>query len=181
MHDNYFICSNQFWKHKNHSIVLHALKILKDKGEKVFVVFTGKEHDYRNPHYFNGLTQEAKDLGIEDCISFLGFVDRSYQLALMQKASAVIQPSLFEGWSTVVEDAKALGVSIIASKIKVHEEQLLLYPDAVLFPPLNAGALALCMLNISKQKMDNGKLRYDYQIDVLNFAGSFNQVLESIC
>ena len=38
-------------------------------------------------------------------------------------AVAVIQPSLFEGWSTVVEDARALGKTMALSDISVHREQ----------------------------------------------------------
>lgn len=35
----------------------------------------------------------------------------------------MVQPSLFEGWSTVVEDARALGKTIVLSDIDVHLEQ----------------------------------------------------------
>ncbi len=42
----------------------------------------------------------------------------------MQNSLAIIQPSSFEGWSTVVEDAKALNQNIIVSDIAVHREQL---------------------------------------------------------
>ena len=41
----------------------------------------------------------------------------------MRKAMAVIQPSLFEGWSTVVEDARALGKPMILSDFPVQIEQ----------------------------------------------------------
>jgi hypothetical protein len=41
----------------------------------------------------------------------------------MRRCVAVIQPSLFEGWSTVLEDARALGKTVIASDIAVHREQ----------------------------------------------------------
>ena len=37
---------------------------------------------------------------------------------------AVAQPSLFEGWSTIVEDAKTLGKPIFVSDLPVHREQL---------------------------------------------------------
>ena len=42
----------------------------------------------------------------------------------MQNAQAVIQPSLFEGWSTVIEDARALNKFVIASDLDVNKEQL---------------------------------------------------------
>ena len=36
------------------------------------------------------------------------------QLRLMKESLGVIQPSLFEGWSTVIEDAKALNKKSIS-------------------------------------------------------------------
>ena len=44
-------------------------------------------------------------------------------IALMRYSVAVINPSLFEGWSTTVEEAKSLGKSILLSDIPVHREQ----------------------------------------------------------
>ena len=41
----------------------------------------------------------------------------------MRHSLAVIQPSLFEGWSTVVEDARCLGKKMILSDFPVHLEQ----------------------------------------------------------
>ena len=49
---------------------------------------------------------------------------RAEQLLLMKYAQAVIQPSLFEGWSTVIEDAISLQVPVIASNLPVNIEQL---------------------------------------------------------
>jgi hypothetical protein len=42
----------------------------------------------------------------------------------MRRSIGMLQPSAFEGWSTVVEDAKTLGKTILASSIEVHREQL---------------------------------------------------------
>jgi hypothetical protein len=36
----------------------------------------------------------------------------------------LLQPSRYEGWSTAVEDAKALGKIILVSDLTVHREQL---------------------------------------------------------
>ena len=42
----------------------------------------------------------------------------------MKKALAIVQPTTFEGWSTVIEDGKALNQYVIASNIKVNMEQI---------------------------------------------------------
>ena len=41
----------------------------------------------------------------------------------MRAAVAVINPSLFEGWSTTVEEAKSIGVPQLLSDLPVHREQ----------------------------------------------------------
>ena len=121
----YFFCPNQVWAHKNHIAVLKAVKILKTEGTKdLLVVFSGKEVDYRNPAFFGELKNYITENGIEDCVRFLGFIDREDQLQLMNNSISVIQPSLFEGWSTVIEDAKSMGQYVIASNLEVHQEQL---------------------------------------------------------
>ncbi len=51
-------------------------------------------------------------------------VSYSDVIALMRGAKAVLNPSLFEGWSTTVEEARALGVPLILSDIAVHREQM---------------------------------------------------------
>src|SRR5262249_46677915 len=58
-------------------------------------------------------------------------IPRYDQIMLMRGASAIVQPSLFEGWSTVLEDTRALGKPIIASDFPVHIEQNL--PQALYF------------------------------------------------
>jgi glycosyltransferase involved in cell wall biosynthesis len=50
-------------------------------------------------------------------------VSRADQIEIFRKAAAVVQPSRFEGWSTVVEDAKAVGRPMLLSDIPVHLEQ----------------------------------------------------------
>jgi glycosyltransferase involved in cell wall biosynthesis len=64
-------------------------------------------------------------------VSILGKIPRYDQVMLMKGARLVVQPSLFEGWSTVLEDARALGKQVVASDFPVHIEQAL--PEAVYF------------------------------------------------
>ena len=121
-----FMVSNQFWKHKNHPLVVDALKNLVDAAVDggCLVCFSGKEHDGRNPEYAAEVRARVEAHGLQDRIRFIGFIERAEQLALMRASIAVIQPSLFEGWSTVIEDAKALAVPVLASDLPVHREQL---------------------------------------------------------
>jgi glycosyltransferase involved in cell wall biosynthesis len=122
--DLFFFCPNQFWQHKNHIIILKAISILKLRGVEINVVFSGKQEDNRVKDHFESLIKYIEDNNISDNVIFLGFLDRSEQLAILNFSTLVIQPSLFEGWSTVVEDCKSLNKFILISDLEVHTEQI---------------------------------------------------------
>jgi glycosyltransferase involved in cell wall biosynthesis len=122
--EKFLYIANQFWRHKDHATAFKALRILRDKGIKVTLVCTGLENDRRDPAYFDTLKSELEHHGLLRQVFFLGVVPREDQIQFFRASVAVLQPSRFEGWSTVIEDAKALGRPIIASDIAVHQEQL---------------------------------------------------------
>lgn len=138
--DRFLLCSNQFWAHKNHYRVFEAIGYLRLMGVPVSLVCTGSNKDYRHQAYFDKLMTMLPALGIESQVHVLGNIPRIEQIQLMRRALAVVQPSLFEGWSTVVEDARALGKTMFLSDIGVHLEQA---PEgAFYFPRTDAEALA---------------------------------------
>lgn len=121
--DRFFLISNQFWQHKNHLVVLEALKILQASSIYPVVVCTGHIYDYRKPDYIDIVLQNLSTYGLANQVYLLGLIPRIDQIQLMRRSLAVIQPSLFEGWSTVVEDARCLGKKMILSDLLVHLEQ----------------------------------------------------------
>ena len=122
--DGFLYIPNQFWKHKNHKVVLQALKILKDNGRKdIQVVCSGNTEDYRNVEYFKEITNYIKDNNLQEQFIVLGRIPYRDVQTLMMECKALINPSLFEGWNTMVEEAKSLGKRIILSDLPVHKEQ----------------------------------------------------------
>jgi glycosyltransferase involved in cell wall biosynthesis len=121
--DRFFLVSNQFWQHKNHLLLLQVLKRLQEQSCYPLVVCTGHIYDPRYPGYSDEILQIIHKFNLAKQVFLLGLIPREYQIQLMRRALAIIQPSLFEGWSTVVEDARCLGKPIILSDIPVHVEQ----------------------------------------------------------
>lgn len=173
----YFFSPNQFWEHKNHIVVLKAIKVLRDcYNIDCYVLFSGKEYDLRNPNYFKGLIAYVKENNLDELVRFLGFIDRKDQLFLMKNAKAVIQPSLFEGWSTVVEDVKAMDQNIIVSNLAVHKEQL--QKKGYFFNPLDVDELVEQMLMFIKDTID--KPAFHYRKDLGNFGEEFINIIDEI-
>lgn len=136
--ENFFFLPNQFWKHKNHITAFKALKLLKDKGINATIVCTGHLQDYRNKEHIETLLSYIEDNNID--VRLLGLIDYNDLILLMKYSIAVINPSLFEGWSSTVEECKSLGKNIILSNIPVHYEQSPEY--SFYFNPLNENELA---------------------------------------
>ncbi|RIW14372.1 glycosyltransferase, partial [Algoriphagus lacus] len=88
---------------------------------------------------------------------------------------AVIQPSLFEGWSTVIEDAKSLNVQVICSNLPVHIEQLSL--NGIYFNPYNEMELALIIKGFMKSS--DYLIYEDYDERVRRFALNFLSIFSS--
>lgn len=142
--ERFFYMPNQFWMHKNHKLVLDALaKVKQEMNQEFTVVATGNFHEYRRPLYFGELLADIASRGLRDNFIVLGLVPFTHIFALMRQSLAVLQPSLFEGWSTTVEEAKSLGKPILLSDIQVHREQD--PPAARYFDPSSPEELALCL------------------------------------
>ena len=120
---HFFFLPNQFWKHKNHELVIAAVEILKRRGVDCVVAASGQPVDPRRPTHFDDLKRRVDDSGLRSSFRFLGMIPRVDLLGLMRACSALINPSKFEGWSTTVEEAKSLGVPMLLSELAVHREQ----------------------------------------------------------
>ena len=146
--DQYFLCSNQFWQHKNHGVILEALAIARTQSKRMSVAFTGEMHDYRNPNYASDLKARVVAWGISDDCHFLGLIPKLDQIAILRSAAAMIQPTLFEGTPGGLAVVEAIGVGqrLIVSDIPVNRE-IQQYVDEY-FPPNDARALfdAMCRL-----------------------------------
>ncbi|MGO9173597.1 MAG: glycosyltransferase family 4 protein [Rhodomicrobium sp.] len=138
----YLICCNQMWQHKNHTTLIRAFDAYctRNPHEDLTLVLTGKISDYR----VKGSGYLPKDiiakLEAQGRLRLLGFVPRADQIQMIRRSLALIQPSLYEGWNTSLEEARFLGKTIIASDIAVHREQNL--PGALYFAPLDEQELA---------------------------------------
>lgn len=177
----YFICCNQFWKHKDHLTLFKAIKLLKETGIEIKLVLTGAKKDYRVPEYYDELMQYIKDNKLQENIIILGFIDRAEQIFLLRQSIAVIQPSLFEGWGTVLEDCRALGKKVILSDIEIHQEQKT--DESIFFEKSNYTGLAGKIKVLLESEIHNISESKEYsarekaKINVKEYAENFINII----
>jgi len=167
---------NQLWKHKGHMFVLEALANLAKNSINIPLVCSGSLHDYRNKHYYSEIMTFLKKYP-KIIFQHLGVLPRFEQIQIYRSAAFILQPSEFEGWSSSVEEAIALGKKILLSDISVHKEQS--PPNSIFFKNSDISDLEekihLCWIN--SEAGPNFKLENKAQkLSVLrckNFARNF--------
>jgi glycosyltransferase involved in cell wall biosynthesis len=137
---SFFLCPYQLWKHKNHRVLVEAARECVRRGRELKIYCTGEPSDFRHPDYPTALRNEVAAAGLSGTIEFLGRVSRRELLGLMARSRALLFPSLCEGWSTGLEEAKAMGKASLVSDIPTHREQN--HAEARYFGPHNSAALA---------------------------------------
>ncbi len=177
----WFHVPNQFWAHKNHSVIIKALIYLKQHGHEFLVISTGETNDSRNPAFFQALKNTIQSQCLDDNFRILGILPYPHVLTLMKDSIAVINPSLFEGWSTTVEESKALGKKLILSDIPVHREQ---NPErGFYFGPHDYIALAHTLIDVTKnhnlrdEKIYRARAKSQNITQVLSFAKQYEEII----
>ena len=136
----FLLFPSQFWKHKNHTTAFRAIQLLHERGiDDAVLVCTGLEHDYRFPNYATQLREFLTTHRLTTAVRTLGLLPRHDQVQLMRAATAIVQPSLFEGWSALLEECRSLGKVVFASDTPMHREQVT--EQAHLFTATSAEAL----------------------------------------
>lgn len=132
----------QFWPHKNHVVILEALRLLKQQYNLRFkVVFTGA--DKGNKSYVRNY---AERLQVSDQVDFHQFVSTGTIVALYQNAFALVFPTFFGPENMPPLEAFALGCPVVASNVSGSEHQL--GDAALLFDPRSESELAAAILKL---------------------------------
>ena len=106
--ERYVVYPANLWPHKNHDLLVDALAQVEDRD--LHLVLTGQ-------HYGRGdtLRERARRMGVEGRVHHLGFLAADDVPALYRGASAMIFPSLYEGFGSPPLEAMACGCPVASS------------------------------------------------------------------
>lgn len=177
---DFFYLPNQFWKHKNHIVAFKAVNHLKKNGVNVTLVCSGLMSDYRNKEHISKLIEYVNNNDLKENILLLGLIPYSDVFSIIKASRAVVNPSLFEGWSSIVEECKSVSKAMILSDLDVHKEQ---YPDVVFFEKMDFIDLArkiefFDMDSKSSKKLNSNVLGLEERTQ--EFALKYCQLVDSV-
>ncbi|MCM2270715.1 MAG: glycosyltransferase [Thermoanaerobaculia bacterium] len=142
---SYLFYPAQFWPHKNHVVLLHALARLSAEGGAgagLQLVLTGA--DKGNLAH---VRETAAELGVAERVVFLGFVARRTVATLYREAEALVFPSLFGPDNLPPLEAFALGCPVVAAALPGAAE---VYDGAArLVAPTDEAAWAAAIAELS--------------------------------
>mgnify|MGYP002401167826 CR=1 FL=1 len=120
----YFFYPAQFWPHKNHTLILQAIKLILDEtGEVVPVVFCGAYWSYTMAFNFKELMTQAANFGIADHVRYLGSVPDEDMAALYTLSAGLVMPTYFGPTNIPPLEAWHFGRPVITSDIPGLREQ----------------------------------------------------------
>jgi len=110
----YLLCPTHMCSHKNVGPLIAAMALLRKRGYKISLIFTGSGTE--------SVRGSASDIGVElnefaDEIRGLGYVSNLHMDSLIQCASVVVNPSLYEAGNGPGVDAWLRGTPVAMSNI----------------------------------------------------------------
>ncbi len=116
----------------------------------------------------DGLCAIAADAGASEAVVVLGRVSEERLQSLYRGATALVYPSLYEGFGLPVLEAMAAGTPVIASRAASIPEVL---GDAgILLDPLDAGAWALAIVKVANDEHVRERMRQAGRVRAATFT-----------
>ena len=116
---HYIFYPAQFWPHKNHAYILHAIARLAESSNPVAAVFCGSDKGA-----LSRIVALAEHLGISHLVHFLGFVDSESLRSLYLNSIALVMPSYFGPTNLPPLEAFSLGVPVMYSDLPGMRDQV---------------------------------------------------------
>jgi glycosyltransferase involved in cell wall biosynthesis len=136
---------------KNLSVLLEAMAICKDLPVELRIAGQWL------PKQVAALNSRLVADGLRDRVHYIGFVPAAELAALMTHATALVVPSLHEGFGLPVGEGMAAGAVVIHSRIPVLRETS--QDAALMFDPDSADELVACLRRVAGDEQLGRELR----------------------
>jgi len=171
-----------FWAHKNHKLIVEALKHIKENhGLKIPVVFIGSNQV--NHSVFGYIRELVDEYGLTEQVYYPGYVSNKDMVGLYKLAEALVMPTYFGPTNIPYLEAFMLGCPVIGSDIRGVREQI---GDAGLLVDVDSPEdLAAAIVRIWNDEKLREELRQKgyartKQWDFEMFSETLNRIIDEI-
>jgi glycosyltransferase involved in cell wall biosynthesis len=149
--ESYLLFPANRWLHKNHDVLLRALRLLREQGSPANLVITGYDVAGGYP-----VLEKAAQYGVRDLVFTAGYVTVPQMLHLYRRAEMLVFPSLFEGFGMPPVEAMAAGCPVASSNATCLPE--ICGDGAEYFDPADPAAVARAVTRIRSDSNLRGAL-----------------------
>lgn len=136
---NIFTVSSGSIPYKGLHVIFNAINLLKNKYPNIMLNIGGnieinKKYGIIRNGYTSWLLKKAKELDIEDNLTWLGMMDANKMIAEMHKSTLVVLPSFVESYSLFMAESMMVGVPLVVSyagampELAEHNKSALYFP-----------------------------------------------------
>ena len=135
LNENYIFYPAMYFPHKNHKLILDALKIIKDKDLNLSAVFCGYDKGY-----LKNLIDYCNNIGLKNNVKFLEFIPDQEVPFFYVNSLALVMPTLMGPNNIPPWEAFCLKVPVIYSDL--DDINTVLHNAAYYINPLNPTSLS---------------------------------------
>ena len=166
----YFIYIGRLEKEKNLELLIDSFAKINPNKYNVHLYIIG------NGTLENKLINQINDLNVDEYIKIIKDIQNKDKFSYLKNCKSLILPSFYEIMPTVVLEAFAFKIPVIASKIKAHEELINNKINGYLFNPKNGNELSKILnfvIDNNKNLKEMGEnafmiLKEKYSIDIVS-------------
>lgn len=157
---------------KNHSLLLRAFARAFREDSSVCLRIGGSGPLER------ALREEARRLGIESKVAFLGYLDRNSVVKELRNCNALVSTSLTETFGVVLIEAMAFGKPVVATRCGGPED--FIGDEQGLLADMNEESVAQALIKVRNSKYNSQRIR-EYCISRFGSDAFFQRLWSLYC
>jgi len=173
--EKYFVYPANFWKHKNHLILLEAFKIFLNYYSDTKLLFIGSDKGN-----LESIIKQIRKVEIEEYVKILGYVKESEKNEYLFNSVAILMPTLLGPTNYPIYEGILMGKKVIASN--VHSKGCVQEAGSQIcfVNPFDPDEWASEMVKARTKVLNLGFRKYLMESEIKNKAESFSDFFISI-
>jgi glycosyltransferase involved in cell wall biosynthesis len=145
----YILCVSSYGRHKNVRALVEAFALISPRHPNLSLVLVGSAKTPDAREYKSGIDKIVTKAGLSEKVKYIGYVSDNTLAWLYKNASALVLPSLYEGFGLPIIEAQSFGCPVACSNVASMPE--VAGKGAVTFDPFSVDFIAKALEEIITQ------------------------------